>query len=112
MAENAQAAKSSLDGELSSARYNEAWEKVWSKVLVKGPFLKSNEALSRNPARQLGPLNMLFLLGYILAGLHQSIGNGMDGVHIATHLAFFLVAKHLPHLVVVLLFPWLEVGNG
>ena len=34
----AQAAKSSLDGELSSARYNEAWEKVWSESVGQRPF--------------------------------------------------------------------------
>ena len=59
---------------------------------------------------QLGPLNMLFLLGYILAGLSTNpLETAWMVFTLQLTLRFFWWQNISPILVVVLLFPWLEV---
>ena len=66
-----------------------------------------NRVIQRVP---LGPLNMLFLLGYLLAGLSiNPLETAWMVFTLQLTLRFFWWQNISPILVVVLLFPWLEV---
>ena len=66
-----------------------------------------NRVIQRVP---LGPLNVMFLLGYILAGLSTNpLETAWMVFTLQLTLRFFWWQNIAPILVVVLLFPWLEV---
>ena len=66
-----------------------------------------NRVIQRVP---FGPLNMVFLLGYILAGLSTNpLETAWMVFTLQLTLRFFWWQNISPILVVVLLFPWLEV---